>query len=76
MVFPLRSVCLNIETFSVEILCPVHVVVRDQDGLALLALLCRDMAFALSPATGTGLVLEISKVGRCDRYTYVCTCTP
>lgn len=73
MVFPLRSVCLNIETFSVQTLCSVHVVVRDQDGLALLTPLHRDSPFALSPAVGIGLVLEASKVGRYVRHAHLDT---
>lgn len=63
-------------TFSVEILCPVHVAVGDQDGLALLSPLCRDLPFALSSAAGIGLVLEASKVGRHVRHTHMCMCTP
>lgn len=76
MAFPLRSECLSMATLSVEILFPVHVVVRDEDGLALLAPLCRDMPFALSPATGIGLMLEASKAGRFVGHTFACTYTP
>lgn len=56
--------CLNIETFLVERLCPVHAVVSEQDGLALLAPLCWDMPFALSHAIRDGPVSLASKVGR------------
>lgn len=63
--FPLRSICLNTETFLVEVFCPVHAVISEQGGLAVVSPLCWDRPFSLSHAIRDGPVSLASKVGRC-----------
>lgn len=45
-VFPVRRICLNIEPFLMKILSSVHVVISEEDDLALLAPFFRNKPFA------------------------------
>lgn len=63
--FPLRSLCLNTDFFLLDLLCPVHIVVSCEDGLAFLASFCCNVPFALSHAIEDSPMSLASKVGRC-----------